>query len=238
MREIALTPLRGLAIAAFLVLCGAIAGCTQTEPVKHTAHQKPIPPGSRVLLMKPDIECVAVTMAGLPEPNAAKTAESQRNVEAALSRTLTSHEAELVKYDDSALSPETTTRHLELYRLYEMVGVAMMTRAAIPTAKAKTNWSLGPGVSDIKRDFEADYALFIHLRDHYETGGRTAFRVTAAVFGIVTMSASDRGFAALVDLESGDIVWFNELYMSAGSLTSTSGASETVDALLEGFPVQ
>lgn len=229
---------KALGLGLCILLVGVLVSCTRTEPVKHTAHHKPIPPGARVFLMKPDIECLAVTTGGLPEPDAAATAEAYRNVEAALSQILISRDAELVVYDDTTLSPETAGRHTELYRLYEMVAVAMMTREAIPTAKAKTNWSMGPGVRDIKQDFEADYALFILLRDRYETGGRTAFRMTAAVFGVVTMPASDQGFAALVDLESGDIVWFNELYMSSGSLRSTSDAQEAVDALLEGCPVK
>jgi len=229
---------KDLSLTLCVLLVSVVVACTRTESVKHTAYEKPIPSGARVLLLKPDIECLAVTMAGLPEPDAIATAEARRNVEVALSQVLASQDAELVVYDDTSLSPKTVRRHLELYRLYEMVAIAMMTRAAIPTAKAKTNWSMGPGVRDIQKDFEADYALFILLRDRYETGGRTAFRTTAALFGVVTMPASDQGFAALVDLESGDIVWFNELYMSSGSLRSASAAQEAVDALLEGCPVR
>jgi hypothetical protein len=59
-----------------------VGACTITDPVRHEAHQQPIPPGARVLLMEPDIECSAVLASGLVEPNAAWTAEAEGHVEA------------------------------------------------------------------------------------------------------------------------------------------------------------
>jgi hypothetical protein len=45
-------------------------------------------------------------------------------------------------------------------------------------------------------DLDADYALFILLRDQHEAAGWIATRLTAAAFGIVTTPAIQRAAAA------------------------------------------
>lgn len=214
-----------------------VGACTMTDPVRHEAYQRPIAPGARVLLMKPDIECSAVLASGMVEPNAAWTAEAERHVEAALRDMIQEHQAQVVTYDVTSLAPDRVARHRELSRLYEAVAVSMVTRQGIPTASTRTTWTLGPGVRDIATDFDADYALFIVLRDQYETAGRIATRLTAAAFGIVTSAAVQQGFAALIDLETGDIVWFNRLFSTTGDLREAEEARESVEKLLEGCPV-
>jgi hypothetical protein len=111
-----------------------VGACTITDPVRHEAHQQPIPPGARVLLMKPDIECSAVLASGLVEPNAAWTAEAEGHVEAALKQLIEEQQAQVVTYDAARLAPDRVARHRELSRLYEAVAVSMVTRGAIPTA--------------------------------------------------------------------------------------------------------
>jgi hypothetical protein len=40
------------------------------------------------------------------------------------------------------------------------------------------------------------------------------------------------GFASLVDLKTGDIVWFNRLVRAQGDLRTPAAAAETVKALV------
>jgi hypothetical protein len=61
--------------------------------------------------------------------------------------------------------------------------------------------------------------------------------MAAAAFGIVTSAAVQQGFASLVDLETGDIVWFNRLFSTTGDLREAGAARESVERLLEGCPV-
>jgi hypothetical protein len=224
---------------ALVLLCFQLllAACTTTDSVKHGAYQKPLAPGARVLLMKPDIECSAVTASGMVEPNAAWTAQCQRSVQFALTQFMTEHQAELIVHDPAQLQSDKTTRYRELSKLYEAVGVSMLVRSAFPTAKSKTDWTMGKGVQVMQEDYDADYALFIFLRDQYETGGRTAMRLAVAVLGIVTMPATQQGFASLVDLETGDIVWFNHLFSTVGDLREPEPARDAIDDLLEASPV-
>ncbi len=45
------------------------------------------------------------------------------------------------------------------------------------------------------------------------------------------------GFASLVDLETGDIVWFNRLVSGVGDLRTAEPARAAVDDLLADFPL-
>ncbi len=227
------------AAGAVLLLCSQLllAACAVTDPVRHESYQKPIAHPARILLMKPDIECSALTASGLVEPNAAWTAQCQRSVHAALTQYMEENEAELIVYDDAELPPDRVSRYRELSRLYEVVGVSMLLRASLPTAKSKTDWTMGEGVRIMREDHDADYALFIFLRDEYETGGRIATRVAGALFGYAPRSAVQQGFAALVDLETGDIVWFNRLFSVTGDLREPAPARDAVELLLAGSPI-
>ncbi len=229
----------GSAGAAFLFVCGLfLAACTTTtESVQHQAYRKPITPGAGVLLMDPDIECSAVTAGGLVEPNAAWTAQCKRSVEIALKAFMTERKADLLVYDPGELPAGKVSRYRELTKLYEAVGVAMLQRRAFPTAQAKIDWTMGKGVRTMREDHDVDYALFVYLRDQYETGGRTATRVGLALLGVGTMPAVQVGFVSLVDLENGDIVWFNQLVSTTGDLREPAPARDAVDTLLEGSPV-
>lgn len=224
---------------AFLLLCAylLLAACTTSASVQHAAYQKPIAPGAGVLLLKPDIQCSKVTAGGLIEPNAAWTGQCQRSVQAALRQFMADHQAELIVYDPATVPRDKIPRYLELSKLYEAVGVAMLLRSAIPTAKSKTDWTLGRGVQDMREDHDADYALFVFLRDQFESGGRVATRVALAALAVGTTPANQQGFASLVDLETGDIVWFNQYFSTVGDLRELDSARSAIDVLLEDSPV-
>ena len=229
----------GPAGAAFLFVCSLfLAACTTTtEAVQHQAYRKPVTPGTGILLMEPDIECSAVTAGGLVEPHAAWTAQCKRSVEIALQDFMAERKADLMVYDPADLPPGRVSRYRELTKLYEAVGVSMLQRRLFPTASAKSDWTMGKGVRTMREDHDADYALFVYLRDQYETGGRVATRVGLALLGVGTMPAVQVGFVSLVDLENGDIVWFNQLVSTTGDLRETAPARVAVDTLLEGSPV-
>ena len=50
------------------------------------------------------------------------------------------------------------------------------------------------------------------------------------------MGAVQYGFASLVDLRSGDIVWFNQLHSQTGEIREAGPAKDTVAELLTGCP--
>jgi len=229
-------PAQTLGLFCLSVAIVLLASCTTTQTMTHESYRKPIQRGSTVVLMEPDIECSAFTASGVLEPNAAWTAKAQKHVRAAIKELLAEHDTKMVDYDENLIPRERVSRVREFSKLYQAVGVSMLTRAWVPTAKSKTNWTLGPGVQIIREDLNADYALFVFIRDQYETGGRTAARMGWAVLGVATMPAVQNGFASLVDLRNGDIVWFNQLHSQTGEIREAAPAKETVAELLQGCP--
>ncbi len=60
--------------------------------------------------------------------------------------------------------------------------------------------------------------------------------VALALFGVGVPGGSQVGYASLVDLNSGQVLWFNRLLRASGDLREAEKAAETLDALLERFP--
>jgi hypothetical protein len=89
----------------------------------------------------------------------------------------------------------------------------------------------------VKKATGARYALFSWLRDSYASAERKAAMIGLALLGIGISGGQQVGYASLVDLETGRVVWFNRLARQSGDLREAESAAETVDALLSEFPV-
>ena len=63
-----------------------------------------------------------------------------------------------------------------------------------------------------------------------------AFAFLAAVAGGVADTGSEQGFASLVDLRTGDIVWFNIVTAGSGELRKKEGAAAAVAKLFKDLP--
>jgi hypothetical protein len=95
---------------------------------------------------------------------------------------------------------------------------------------------MGEGVQLLREKTGADYALFTWIRDSYASAERKAAMVAMAIFGVGLVGGSQVGYASLVDLKTGRVVWFNDLRRASGDLREAGNAAETVEALLRSFP--
>ena len=110
--------------------------------------------------------------------------------------------------------------------------------ADLATKHGRFDWTLGPGVSVLRDATGADYALFTYIRDSYTGGGRAAMRVVGALLlGGDIGGGQQVGLASLVDLRTGQIVWFNLLVDESGDLRDANGARATVASLLKQIPL-
>jgi hypothetical protein len=82
----------------------------------------------------------------------------------------------------------------------------------------------------------ADYALFAFVRDSYASSERVAMMVVGALLGFGLSGGMQVGYASLVDLASGRVLWFNTLLRQSGDLRELEKARESCDALLDKFP--
>lgn len=60
--------------------------------------------------------------------------------------------------------------------------------------------------------------------------------VALALLGVGVAGGFQIGYASLVDLSNGRVLWFNQLMRGTGDLREAEPASETVRALLNNFP--
>jgi hypothetical protein len=138
--------------------------------------------------------------------------------------------------DDVVLS-ET---ELAYERLHAAVGTTILLShygpMKLPTKAGSFDWSLGDGVSAIKEKYGADYALFSHYRDTNASGGRVAMAVLFAAAGVGLQTGGQGGFASLVDLSTGEVVWFNNVAAGSGDLRTPNGAQTVVRQLFSGLP--
>jgi hypothetical protein len=124
--------------------------------------------------------------------------------------------------------------------LYSAVGISILLHhfgeSKLPTKKGAFDWSLGPGVGAIGKQYGADYALFSYYRDYQASGGRVAFAILAAAVGVGVSTGGEGGFASLVDLRTGEIVWFNQVKAGTGELRDKEAARATIDVLFKDLP--
>jgi hypothetical protein len=106
----------------------------------------------------------------------------------------------------------------------------------LPSKNREFDWSLGPDIRSIGEQYDADYAFFVFYRDYQASGGRIFFSVLAAVAGVGVSTGWEGGFASMVDLKTGDIVWFNMVLAGSGELRNADGAAATVNKLFKDMP--
>ena len=194
-----------------------------------------LPPGARVVLMPMDVELFSISAGGILEPQAEWTQAAVRFLkDAYLGR------KEDLKVDFSELDESADETIEDLNRLHGAVGAAInihhLGMFKLPTKEVKLDWTLGAEVAALKARTGADYALFTFVRDSYATGERVAAMVVAALFGVVLGGGIQAAYVSLVDLSSGQIVWFNRLIRASGDLREAEKARESLNALLAGFP--
>jgi len=194
-----------------------------------------------IVVLAPDIELSELRASGLSEPNAQWTNQARKQAAAALKEKIEEIGANthLVEFSLDELDREDPV--VRLAKLHGVVGSAVAMHYFNPDFKlphkgGKFNWTLGKEANVIGERYDADYALFLFVRDSYTSAGRAAVIVIAAIFGVSVQGGQQVGYASFVDLKSGDIVWFNRLIRGHGDLRNLEGARETVDALLKDFP--
>jgi hypothetical protein len=193
--------------------------------------------------MPVDIELSLMTAAGMLEPKAEWTEKARANLEETLVDFLAGHDAALVRYLPSQRRMDVEHTYTQLAKLHAVVGQAiaqntMATQALLPTMKDRFDWSVGSEASVLGASQDADYALFVHIRDAYTSAGRAVVMLAAYVIGgVVVPGGVKAGYASLIDLRTGDIIWFSHPRTATRDLREPAAARKSAQELLAGFPL-
>lgn len=211
--------------------CAVTQNVQQIETLETAGRDAPV-----ILLMPPDIRYYELTAGGVSVPQAEWTEAARANFSTAVQAFAQEAGTELTVLDDSDMTPA----EIRYRKLQEAVGYSVRLHhfgpAKLPSKNGAFDWSLGAGVAEIGQEHDADYALFTYYRDVQATGGRVALAILAAAAGAAVQTNAEYGFASLVDLRTGDIVWFNVVGAGSGELRDADGARAAVATLFKDIP--
>jgi hypothetical protein len=224
-------------IAAALALTVLVCACSALAQSRNLAPGfESLPKGAKVALMPTDIELFVISAGGVVEPKADWTEAASRYFKDALVR-----KQQALGLNAVELSAKQADETEEINALHGAIARSIALHhfgsLGLPTKDGKLDWSMGDSVQPIKQATGADYALFSFVRDSYASAERKAMMVGLALLGIGIGLGMQTGYASLVELKTGRVVWFNQLLRSSGDLRDAENADETIEALLREFPV-
>jgi hypothetical protein len=233
--------MRTISAAAAVIAACALCACETTRQQTGTGFHPP--KGTyHVIVMQPDVTAGLLTAGGVVEPREDWTNQARDNVVKAVEAQETRHGA-VVKIaattQDAGWDPAATE---DLVLLHRAVGTAIALHKygmqPLPTKKDRFDWTLGEQAVAFGAATHFDYALFVHAEDSFASGGRRALQAAGFLGCLVGVCVGVAGgqqiaFASLVDLKTGEVVWFNVLVSEMGDIRTPEGANEMVTKLLE-----
>ena len=233
-----------------LAACISLSACVQT---RQYADVEFTPPEGdyKLLVLRPDVTVGSLTTGGMTEPRADWTDEARTNIIAALKAQQAARGGKLTIIEHRNELPGVSTQELaDVERLNFVVDESIVQHKYLgdylPTKYKKgLDWTLGADAVKLGQKTGYDYALFLHAEDQVASTGRIALGVLGLAGCFVGFCAPNVGgaeqldYASLVDLKTGEVVWFNVVDAASqvpgikfGDLRSPEGAAQMVERLL------
>lgn len=231
-----------LRVAILVALCmWAVPAFAQERGAVRAGFSAASLQGQKILLFRPTVWVGEQSTAGLPEPNADWTAQARGLLATELSRRQADFSNEVVAepelLGDDALS---LAGHRALFNAVasSVVQYQFFAGNRLPTRKNKAfDWTLGEGTRRIAELTGARYGLFVKIEDQYGSFGRKMFQLLAGgLAGVGVQSGVHIGYAGLVDLQTGELVWLNADGKMGGDVRTEDGMQKRVGQLLEDYP--
>jgi hypothetical protein len=227
--------------AVLLFVVSAMPLHAQEKGAVRTGFSESALAGQKIVLFRPSVWVGEQSTGGLPEPNADWTAQSRTLLAAELQRRQADFRnaviaepdlvgADAVVFADHRALFGAVARAVQTYQFFK--GNRLPTRKNHPF-----DWTLGDGTRRIAELTGARYGFFVSTHDEYGSFGRKMFQVLAAgLVGVGIQSGVHQGYAGLVDLQTGDLVWLNADGEMGGDVRTEEGMRKRVAQLLEDFP--
>jgi hypothetical protein len=238
----------GIALALAASVCGS--GCVQTK--QYADVQFTPPQGDyKLLVLRPDVTVGSLTTGGMVEPRADWTEQARTNIIVALRAQQAGRGGKLqILERRNQLTGASDQEVADVERLFYAVGQSIVLHkylgAYLPTKRGKgLEYTLGEDAVRLGQRTGYDYALFMHAEDEVASSGRIALGVLGLAGCFVGFCAPNVGgatqldYAGLVDLHTGEVVWFNVVRAGSevpgikfGDLRTPQGAEQMVERLL------
>jgi hypothetical protein len=227
----------------------ALAGCVQTRQFADVEFAPPEGDYS-LIVMRPDVQVGLLTTGGMVEPRADWTEQARANLLRALAEQQAGRGGRTRILETREGIPGVGAQTIaDLERLHAAVGNSIALHKylglTLPTKRRRgVDWTLGEDAVKFGRATGMDYALFLHAEDSFASGGRVALQVLGIAGCFIGFCAPQGGggqsaYASLVDLRTGEVVWFNVLQTGSqvpgvqfGDIRTPEGAAQMVERLL------
>ncbi len=237
--------LRHIAIAIGILILTSAPVSAQERSARKQGFELTANSGKRILVLRPFVSVGGQSAGGMFEPNGDWTEKARKNIEISLER-LQAKLGNFVVVPPEAYGEDAQKlqEHIALFAAVSqaVIEYQFFVGNRLPTKKRDNknevfDWSLGAGVASLPGAQDADYALFIYNRDAYGSTGRKILQVLAILGpGIAIKSGEHQGYAGLVDLKTGDLLWLNADSAIGGDVRDPEGSEKRVRQLLEDFP--
>jgi hypothetical protein len=242
--------MRKWGVALALAASVSLSACVQT---KQYADVQFTPPAGdyKLLVLRPDVTVGSLTTGGMVEPRADWIEQARTNITAALKAQQASRGARVQFIEHRNELPGVDPQELaDVERLNFAVDQSIVIHKYLgdylPTKRGKgLDWTLGEDAVKLGQKTGYDYALFLHAEDQVASTGRIALAVVGLAGCFVGFCAPNIGgatqldYASLVDLHTGEVVWFNIVLAKSevpgikfGDIRTPQGAAQMVDRLL------
>ena len=231
--------------AAVFALMPATAAQAQFGGLERTEVKEgyELKPEARILVFRPSVRVGAQTTGGMNEPNVEWTEAAKTHLIAALEQQHRERGAQLVMVGDAEEEGELGDLVADYSALFSTVANSALQHKMVgpsnrlPTKRDRFDWTLGEGAARLK-PLGGDYGLFLYTFDSYGSTGRKIVQGLALLLGGGFMpSGVHLGYAGLVDLDTGDLVWLNVDTSMGGDVRTAEGADKRVRQLMEEFPL-
>ena len=238
-----------LALALLCASSLAASGCVQTRQFADVEFAPPQGDYS-LLVLRPHVTVGSITTGGLVEPRAEWTEAARGHILEALRRQQAARGGRTMILENRAdVRGMTDQQVADVERLFQAVGSAILIHRyaglRLPTKRRQgLDWTLGEDAIALGRATGMDYALFLSASDAHASSGRTALQVLGIAGCLIGFCAPQAGgsqsaYASLVDLRTGDVVWFNILQTGSqlpgvefGDIRTPEGAAQMVERLI------
>jgi len=242
--------MRKRGLAAALAACAALSACVQTR--QYADVQFTPPSGDyKLLVLRPDVTVGSIATGGMVQPRADWTEQARASIVQALRAQQASRGGNVTVIEHrNQLSGVSEQELADVERLNFAVDQSIVLHKylgdGLPTKRGRgLDWTLGADAVRLGQKTGYDYALFLHAEDQVASGGRIALGILGLAGCFIGFCAPNVGgqqqldYASLVDLKTGEVVWFNVVTAGSeipgikfGDLRTPEGAAQMVDRLL------
>ena len=242
--------MRNSRLALLLGLSATLAACVQTR--QYADVQFTPPEGNyKLVVLRPDVTVGSLTTGGMVEPRADWTEQARAAIIEALKAQQLARGGQVTIIERRDQLPGVPAQDMaDFERLNAVVDQSIVLHKYLgdylPTKAGRgLDWSVGDDAVRLGQKTGYDYALFLHAEDQVASTGRVVLGVIGVAGCFVGFCAPNIGgatqldYASLVDLKTGEVVWFNVVKAGSeipgikfGDLRTPQGAAQMVDRLL------